>query len=219
MEYELWLFVCFLKDNLVFNNTLELTYLNHIILYNITMFTTIKNFSQMLQISNGLYVFDIDETFLVFRNMSDLHWEIEQKKLMKIYNDPVKVEKMMFDFFDNILKTYKYKPTDLEGFKKIEKQNKLLNNDIIFLTARPDIYRDITNQHLKTLHPGINYEVYFSETKGDKLNEILEASERKYEEIIFVDDKESNLNDVKEKVKNVKCYRFNPNEYIINFDL
>lgn len=183
------------------------------------MITPIKNFSQIISISNGLYVFDIDETFLVFRNMSDLHWEIEQQKLMKIYKDPIKVEKMMLDFFDNILRTYKFKPTDLAGFKKIERQNKLLNNDIIFLTARPERYREITMNHLRTLYPGINYPVYFSETKGDKLNEILETNDKKYEQIVFVDDKESNLNDVNSKVENVKCYKFNPNEYIVNFDL
>ena len=183
------------------------------------MFTKIDNFSYITTISNGLYVFDIDETFMVFKNMSDLHWEIEQKKLMKIYNDPLKVEKMMEDFFYNILKTYKFKSTDLDGFKKIEKQNKIFNNDIIFLTARPERYRDITINHLQTMYPGINYPVYFSDQKGDKLNEILEASEKKYEKIVFVDDKEFNLEDVNNKVKNVKCYKFNPNEYIINFDL
>ena len=50
------------------------------------MYNSIKRFSEILSISNGLYVFDIDETFMVFRRITEAWWKKEFNYLLKIHN-------------------------------------------------------------------------------------------------------------------------------------
>ena len=45
------------------------------------MTKNITKFSEILMLNNSLYVFDIDETFMVFKNITDKWWA---KKLMNI---------------------------------------------------------------------------------------------------------------------------------------
>ena len=50
------------------------------------MYNSIKRFSEILSISNGLYVFDIDETFMVFRRITEAWWKKEFNYLLSIHN-------------------------------------------------------------------------------------------------------------------------------------
>lgn len=181
------------------------------------MFKPIKNFSEIMSINNGLYVFDIDETFMVFRGITGAWWNKEYKNLLSIYS-PEKAEQEMDKKFYKIIQKEHPKPTDLKGFKDIEKKAKVLKNDIIFLTARTENYRDITLKQLEYVYPGINYPVYFSSEKGKKIKEILENSEKKYEQVVFVDDKDYNINDVLIDNPETLCYLFDYREYIYNFN-
>lgn len=180
------------------------------------MYNSIKRFSEILSISNGLYVFDIDETFMVYRGITDLWWKKKFNYLLNIHTiEQAEIE--MDKIFGKIIHKELPNPTDIKGFKDIEEKSKKLNNDIIFLTARPEKYREITLKHLSYIYPGIDYKVYFSKEKGNKLKEILESSNKKYENVVFVDDKKYNIIDVLEKNPIVKCYKFNYMEYIYNF--
>ena len=144
------------------------------------MIKTIKKFSEMLPINNGLYVFDIDETFMVFQGITDQWWEKEYNALLGRYPKE-KAERLMDEKFRKKISYGNPKPTDLNGFKDIEKRSKLLNNDIIFLTARTEDYREITLKQLEYIYPGINYHVYFSSEKGKTLKEIIDNSEKIYD--------------------------------------
>lgn len=181
------------------------------------MIKTIKKFSEILSINNGLYVFDIDETFMVFNGITGKWWEKESNALLGRYPKE-KAERLMDEKFRKKITKKNPKPTDLNGFKDIEKRSKLLNNDIIFLTARTEDYREITMKQLEYIYPGINYPVYFSSEKGKALKEIIDNSEKKYEEVVFVDDKDYNINDVLMDNPETRCYLFDYREYIHNFN-
>lgn len=181
------------------------------------MSKSIKKFSEILPIRNGLYVFDIDETFMVFRGITGAWWNKEYKSLLSVYPKE-KADREMDKQFYRIIQKEHPKPTDLKGFKDIESKAKLLNNDIIFLTARTENYRDITLKQLEYVYPGINYPVYFSSEKGHKLKEILEKSDKNYEEVVFVDDKDFNIKDVLKDNPETNCYMFDYREYIHNFN-
>jgi len=181
------------------------------------MIKTINKFSEMLPINNGLYVFDIDETFMVFQGITGKWWEKEYNALLGRYPKE-KAERLMDEKFLKKISSGNPKPTDLNGFKDIEKRSKLLNNDIIFLTARTEDYREITLKQLEYIYPGINYHVYFSSEKGKTLKEIIDNSEKIYEEIVFVDDKDYNIDDILTENPKTRCYLFDYREYIHNFN-
>ena len=86
------------------------------------MISTIKSFSQIpFNIEKTLYVFDIDETFMVFRCITDDWWKQKLNEYRKIYNDEDRAQHEMDKLFHKIITSEKPKPTDLEGFKKIER--------------------------------------------------------------------------------------------------
>ena len=73
-------------------------------------------------------------------------------------------------------------------------------------------------KQLEYIYPRINYPVYFSSEKGKALKEIIDNSEKKYEEIVFVDDKDYNIDDVLTVNPETNCYLFDYREYIHNFN-
>ena len=181
------------------------------------MIKTIKKFSELLPINNGLYVFDIDETFMVFQGITGQWWEKEYNALLGRYPKE-KADRLMDEKFRKKISYGKPKPTDLKGFKDIEKKAKILNNDIIFLTARTEDYREITLKQLDYIYPGINYPVYFSSEKGKTLKEMIDNSDKTYEQVVFVDDKDYNIDAVLTDNPETNCYLFDYSEYIHNFN-
>jgi hypothetical protein len=184
------------------------------------MISSIKSFIQIpTNVEKTLYVFDIDETFMVFRCITDDWWQKKLNEYRKFYNDEDRAQREMDKLFHKIITSEKPKPTDLEGFKKIEKTLDVLNSNIIFLTARTEDYREITLEQLDYIYPGISkkYPVYFSNEKGKTLKKIIENSEKEYTRVVFVDDKDFNIKDVLKDVPYANCYKFNYMEYIYNF--
>lgn len=182
------------------------------------MIKNITKFSEMIILNNSLYVFDIDETFMVFKNITDKWWAKKINEYLKYYGDNKKAQLKMNELFYKIITKEHPKPTDLKGFKNLETVSNKINNDIIFLTARSEQYKELTLKHLNYVYPNINHDVYFSKKKGLKLKEIIENSKKKYDKIIFVDDKQYNIDNVLQILPNTLCYKFNYMEYIYNFE-
>jgi phosphoglycolate phosphatase-like HAD superfamily hydrolase len=183
-------------------------------------FESIKTFIQIpMNYPKTLYVFDIDETFMVFRKITDAWWTQKLNDYRKYYDDEEKAQREMDKLFNKVITSEDPKPTDLNGFKKIEKYTNALDGDIMFLTARTEDYRELTLKQLDLIYPGTSkkYPVFFSREKGKTLRKILDNNEKKYERVVFIDDKEFNLKDVKADVPEAKCYRFNYMDYIYNF--
>ena len=184
---------------------------------NATLVPKISTFSELPDVENSLYVFDIDETMIVFEEVSDEWWS---RNFEKIYNETKDCEyasNRMGKLFVEVIKKNKHLPTDIDGFRKIENSLGETNNTIVFLTARPQTLETITYRQIETLGLRNTYPIYFSSEKGFKMRWLKEKMQTTYENIIFVDDKIYNIEDVKKECPEVKCFQFVPDEYIAKF--
>lgn len=188
------------------NGTLDELYqiLNDIILYN--KHTKINNFNNIKILNeNTLYVFDIDETLMVYENL-DKNWWNNMKK----DNDEIKV----LEEWEKCIKNKEPKHTHNDSFQTL--LNNINKNNIICLTARQDKIKDLTEKHLEQI--GItNIPVYYTNgfCKGKLLQEIIKDY-KDIKNIIFVDDLIKNLYSVNKVFHNtdynVNCYHFNYNK-------
>ena len=175
----------------------------------------ISNFSELPEIKNGLYVFDIDETLLVFEEVSDVWWKRNFEKIYAETGDVEYASNKMNKIFSEIVKTHKPRPTDIEGFKEIENMLGENNNTIVFLTARPQSLEAETYRQIAELPIKYSYPVYFSSEKGLKMKWLLKTanSDKHFNSVIFVDDKIYNIEDVQKECPDVQCFQFVPDEY------
>jgi FMN phosphatase YigB (HAD superfamily) len=176
----------------------------------------ITKFGELPEIKNGLYVFDIDETLLVFKEVSDVWWKRNFEKIYAETDDIVYASNKMSKIFVDIVKTHKPAPTDIEGFKRIEADLDINNNTLIFLTARPESLEVETYRQIADLNLKYSYPIYFSGEKGLKMKWILSniSSDNNFDSIIFVDDKIYNIEDVQKECPQVQCFQFIPDDYI-----
>ena len=175
----------------------------------------ISKFSELPEIKNGLYVFDIDETLLVFEEVSDVWWKRNFDKIYAETGDYGYASKKMDEIFLEIVKTYKPRTTDIEGFKEIENNLGENNNTIVFLTARPQSLEAETYRQIAGLPIKYSYPIYFSSEKGSKMKWLIKTvnAVKHFDSIIFVDDKIYNIEDVQKECPEVQCFQFIPDEY------
>ena len=175
----------------------------------------IKTFSELPKIKNGLYVFDIDETLLVFEEVSDVWWKRNYEKIYAETGDYEYASNKMNKIFAEIVKTHKPRPTDIEGFKAIEDNIGDNNNTIVFLTARPQNLEAETYKQIADLPIKYSYPIYFSSEKGLKMKRLIKTvnADKQFDSVIFVDDKIYNIEDVQKECPDVQCFQFIPDEY------
>ena len=175
----------------------------------------IKTFSELPKIKNGLYVFDIDETLLVFEEVSDVWWKRNYEKIYAETGDYEYASNKMNKIFAEIVKTHKPRPTDIEGFKAIEDNIGDNNNTIVFLTARPQNLEAETYKQIADLPIKYSYPIYFSSEKGLKMKWLIKTvnADKQFDSVIFVDDKIYNIEDVQKECPDVQCFQFIPDEY------
>ena len=176
----------------------------------------INKFSELPEIKNGLYIFDIDETLLVFEEVSDVWWKRSFEQIYAETGDVEYASNKMKKLFADIVKTHKPEPTDIDGFKIIEDNLDENNNTLVFLTARPEsleveTYRQIADLPIKYSHP-----IYFSGDKGLKIKWLINTvnADKHFQSVIFVDDKIYNIEDVQKECPSVQCFQFIPDDYI-----
>lgn len=176
----------------------------------------ISKFSELPEIKNGLYVFDIDETLLVFEEISDVWWKRNFEKIYAETGDVEYASNKMNKLFADIVKSNKPQPTDIEGFKAIEDKLDDNNNTIVFLTARPQSLETETYKQIAALPIKHSYPIYFSGEKGLKMKWLINIvnADKTYKNIIFVDDKIYNIEDVQKECPEVQCFQFIPDDYI-----
>lgn len=177
----------------------------------------ISKFSELPEIKNGLYVFDIDETLLVFEEVSDVWWKCNFEKIYAETGDVEYASNKMKKLFSEIVKTHKPETTDIEGFKAIEDALGVNNNTIVFLTARPQSLEAETYRQIADLPIKYSYPIYFSSEKGEKMKWLLKIAntDKHFESIIFVDDKIYNIEDVQKECPEVQCFQFIPDDYFV----
>jgi 2-hydroxy-3-keto-5-methylthiopentenyl-1-phosphate phosphatase len=176
-------------------------------------YTPIKSFTQIIVIPNSLVVLDIDETVIKYDSINQKWWRTNFDALYDDHKDHDKADKLVLDRWLNHIHKNLPEHTDTTGFDWLLNQIKINNSDLIFLTARTGDLKAITEHHLSHLKIH-NTEIYFSEgrNKGVVLNEILQRDYPNKDQIIFADDMEYNLDDVKTEItrngKNVALYQF-----------
>ena len=174
----------------------------------------ITKFSELPEIKNGLYVFDIDETLLVFEEVSDVWWKRNFDKFYAETNDAKYATSKMEEWFESIVKNHKAETTDIDGFRAIESKMGFNNNKIVFLTARPISLVGPTYKQISELNLRDPYTIYFSSDKGQKMKWLINKPRCGYESVVFVDDKLHNIEDVLRECPEVQCFQFVPDEYI-----
>lgn len=170
-------------------------------------FTTITSFTEVVLIKDSFLVFDIDETILKYEHISRTWWKEKFEHYYSITNDYDKSNDLSLNDWKDYIHLSLPTHTDEEGFFDLIERSKENGCKVVFVTARHKEIENITHLHLK--HLGIdNRNVYFTgrENKGVMIESILNGE---HNNIIFIDDMDHNLIDVKEHFGNkVTCYKF-----------
>jgi len=174
----------------------------------------ITKFSELPIIKNGLYVFDIDETLLVFDEISEEWWKRNYEKFLSESGDVQDAYNTMHKLFSSIITKNAHYTTDIDGFRKIEENLGRYNNKIVFLTARPSNLAGPTHRQIASLNLKDAYPIYFSSEKGEEMKKIINKARCGYESVVFVDDKIYNIEAVQKECPEVQCFQFVPDEYI-----
>lgn len=180
-------------DNIMFNNN----------------YRKIHDFDKIKIIDDEtLYIFDIDETLMVYDGIDKKWWK------KNIRSRPE--EEVLEDWIEHVTNN-EPKHTAEESFRNLlnnigfgDDNNK---NNVICLTARKEVLKDLTEKHL--LQIGVNnIPVYYSNgnCKGKKLQEIVKNEYPLTKNIVFVDDNKKNLAAVTKEFHGsdikVYCYYF-----------
>jgi hypothetical protein len=153
---------------------------------------------------NTLYVFDIDETLMVYDGIDRKWW----KKKMVENNEN---ESLVLEEWLKQIANHEPKHTHASSFNTfLENVNK---SNIVCLTARKGSLQNITEQHLSQI--GVkDIPVYYSygSCKGKILKEIIIPNYPTINNIVFVDDNKNNISSVNKAFYNenikVQCYYF-----------
>lgn len=159
----------------------------------------IEQFHQINLDYNSLLVLDIDETIIKYKSIHKTWWQ------ESITSENI-AHAAMLNKWEHIISTEVPILIDEQGFNDLLAKAEQFNCDVIYITARREHMYESTKHHFELC--GLNFDnVYFSEDKGMKLNEILDKKNKSYSKIIFVDDLKHNLNNVEKTFnydKNVK---------------
>ena len=171
----------------------------------IKQITTFKD----VEIKNKTLVLcDIDETLLTFDPYNYEYFYNTHIKYFK--NHTIAHEKAIKDF-NSILLNMSPKYTDKEEFLKMTRKIRENNSLLLFLTSRynDNNNKQLTKNHLKKL--GLeNYCNSIHHTNGGSKAEyiFININTSFFENIVFIDDLEGNLNDVKRNLPFIQCYQF-----------
>ena len=172
--------------------------------------SVISNFEEINLKPYSLVVLDIDDTLIYFEKINFEWWKEKFEFYYNLYKDFDLAEKQSYVVWLEEISKIRPKLTDEKIFSFFENCEKN-NCKVILLTARKEIVKDIT---IKQLHEcGLIFnkdDVYFDENKGDRIKTLIKITYNNFDNIIFVDDLESNLTDVKNSIldKNLTLYKF-----------
>lgn len=190
-----------------------------------TSYTTIENFSMVPHLKNTIYVLDIDETLLYYEGMNEKWWEKTMIEMMKIYDTFEEADYEANELWYRVITKIKPVITDPSGFIQLRQfiENKKNNCYLIFLTARLEKYKEITEKDLNDTIPKFKYQVLYSKKFPDNKGTILQNYFNEnplifnsINDIVFVDDKERNLKNMIGEHPNSKCFLYKHPDFFEN---
>ena len=173
------------------------------------MVKTINSFDEIIITKNkSLILCDIDDTILRF-SYNINHFYNNAKLLYPEVSDNELVNRAERDFYIHRILNKPFH-TDLNGFNNLCKRIKDMNGELIFVTARSYSSEEITKKHFKSLGVDYNkFKIHYVSSKiskGDYIKKNINLEGCK--EIIFIDDLDYNLKNVKKILPQIKCYKF-----------
>lgn len=170
----------------------------------------IRSFDEIEIKSKCLLVFDMDETIVKYDGICKKWWKelfVVNYSILGNYDEADnKCLTIWKDHIKNTLPVH----TDKNGFFNILDKAKKLNCVTMIVTARDLELEELTHAHLSHLNI-FGIDVYFScgKNKSITIKNVMSNFLHDNNEIIFVDDMDNNLNDVKNCFgEKVKCYKF-----------
>jgi hypothetical protein len=173
-----------------------------------------KSFSIIKEhiLPNTLVVLDFDETIIQFNNFHNI-FDFWRQTFDKFYNESFNFDeadnKTYSLWKDNILNNDEYSCTDYNNLINLINETNKSNNKIIIITARDKEMDLITRKQLQKLNVQIN-EIYYTNNKAETILNICKNNI--VENIVFVDDLYTNINDVKDN-----CNKYNLFVYHADF--
>jgi len=171
-------------------------------------FKNIHTFDEIEITSKCTLVLDFDETIAKYDNISKQWWKERFDFYYSIYADYDTADRMALEDWKKHIHIVNPSHTDKNGIFNLIKSATKYKCRTLCLTARSSILKEITIKHLEYLGIIID-EIHFSENmgKGHYLNGIINNED----DVIFVDDSETNILDVLKNVtiaRSVSCYQF-----------
>ncbi len=171
------------------------------------MIIPINSFNQVQLVPNSLIVFDIDETIISFEDIDEGWWKRTFDKYYTRTNDYDLADELSLNEWISHISNSKPQLLDEINFIKLITQAKELKCEMIMLTARRKFLFDITLSHITQCNIDIDSDsIYFNKNKGKELYDIVTNKYQSFENIIFIDDVESNLEDVANTFNNLEQY-------------
>ena len=158
---------------------------------------------------NSIVILDIDDTILQYKEISTSYWTELYEHYYNIHNDINIANKLTSnDWIENV-KLNLPVHTDRDGFFDLLTRATNQHCKVVCVTARDKSSKDITHKHLNLLDI-FDIDVYFAENdKSIVINDIINNEDKEYSSLIFVDDRESNLDNVNNFFgEMVICYKF-----------
>lgn len=162
--------------------------------------TTIRNFAQLPVQKRTLYVIDVDETVLYFREIPGSFWDDGRPK-----EEALREWRTLVQSSEPIPTDPIFLPIFLERITHEE-------SCILFLTARDFDLSALTQAHLSKVHVRVPFELVC--TSGDPKGKLLKwlwkhKYSRECDHIIFIDDLLTNLEDVQRELPDASAFLFN----------
>ena len=154
----------------------------------------------------SLLVLDIDETLLWFPTVNR-EWWINLLAKLSEQHPPDRVQALAQEEWLRVVTEENPVPTDVEGFRELNRRIRATSSHLVFLTARLESFSYLTRKHLNYCGVSPDTVIHYSSSKGATLRAIL-AKYPTFKRVIFVDDKLSNIEDVQEHNPGVEVYQW-----------
>lgn len=163
--------------------------------------TKTTSFREIQVPKDGLVVLDVDDTVMLFKEMGRAWWAEREAELIALHGPKVGRELVMRQWVHG---AHLYTPvlTDPDEFPHFLQRVFNAGAHLIFLTARSEDLRDLTESHLSSC--GVKVEsknVFFAREKGAALRSIVET--QGFKNVVFIDDMEHNCESVYKEVREI----------------
>ena len=173
------------------------------------MYQKINKYRDIQIIPNSLIIFDIDETILYFQGINKTWWKNNFDYYYNKYQNYDKAENYALQDWLNHVNKNDPKLIDKKDLLNFFEQAHKLDCEIIFITARNHKLKNITEMHFLNLDISrYIHKIYYNRKKGKLLKELLETKYTNYNNIIFIDDLKSNLDQVLYEIVNKNLYLY-----------